>query len=55
MVTPIWEVALPVVEVESAPSETVEPVAPEQLLEVTPEVPTQNVKVSATVAETDSA
>ena len=49
---PNCEVPEPVVEVESVPKLKVEPVAPEQLLLVIPEVAEQNVSVSSTLAET---
>lgn len=43
---------MPVVLVLKVPRDTDVPVAPEQLLDVTPEVPVQNVRVSSTVADT---
>jgi hypothetical protein len=48
---PICDVPLPVVLGVRVPRLTDEPVAPEQLLDVMPDVPVQNVRVSSTCAD----
>lgn len=48
VVTPTWDVPMPVLEVVNVPKATLVPVAPAQLLLVMPEVPVQKVRASST-------